>query len=156
MAHRCADTTQGRRKFIKRLDLRALSEEAENCGVPVSSVELDARLSHIRRGWYWGSQQFAEEGEHQATRWLNEAIAASGVSRRDFIAMKNSDPIKLSVAQLLWQRTTVSQRWLAEQLQMRTAANVSQLLKRFSASSLTPAQQKPLPPPFRHWMQSVN
>lgn len=31
---------------------------------------------------------------------------------------------------LLWRQTTVSQEWLAEQLQMQSAANVSQLLRR--------------------------
>ena len=44
--------------------------------------------------------------------------------------MRGSDPRKVSLAGLLWRRTTVTQEWLAEKLQMRSAANVSQLLRR--------------------------
>ena len=44
--------------------------------------------------------------------------------------VRGSDPRKVSLAELLWSRTTVTQEWLAEKLQMRTAANVSQLLRR--------------------------
>ena len=35
------------------------------------------------------------------------------------------------LAELLWKRTTVSQEWIAEKLSMRSAANVSQQLRRF-------------------------
>jgi putative transposase len=37
---------------------------------------------------------------------------------------------KSALAELLWSRTTVTQEWLAEKLQMRRSANVSQLLRR--------------------------
>jgi len=29
--------------------------------VPVLEAELDARCSHLRSGWYWGTQAFAEK-----------------------------------------------------------------------------------------------
>ena len=35
-----------------------------------------------------------------------------------------------SIAQEIWKETTVSQRWIAEKLEMRNAANVSQSLHR--------------------------
>jgi len=44
--------------------------------------------------------------------------------------LKGSDPRKLALAELLWKRTTVSQEWIAEKLAMRSAANVSQQLRR--------------------------
>ena len=44
--------------------------------------------------------------------------------------MKGSDPRKVMLAELLWKHTTVSQEWLAEELCMRSTANVSQLLRR--------------------------
>jgi len=44
--------------------------------------------------------------------------------------VRGSDPRKVSLAELLWSRSTVTQEWLAEKLQMRSAANVSQLLRR--------------------------
>ena len=34
------------------------------------------------------------------------------------------------LAELLWSRTVVSQEWLAEKLRMKSAANVSQQMKR--------------------------
>jgi len=45
--------------------------------------------------------------------------------------MKGSAPQKLALAELLWKRTTVSQEWIAQKLAMRSAANVSQQLRRF-------------------------
>ncbi|MBE7495646.1 MAG: hypothetical protein HS117_11910 [Verrucomicrobiaceae bacterium] len=44
--------------------------------------------------------------------------------------MKGSDPRKVLLADLLWRRTVVSQEWLAEKLEMKSAANVSQQLRR--------------------------
>jgi putative transposase len=50
---------------------------------------------------------------------------------KDLPGLKGSDPRKLALAELLWKRTTVSQEWIAENLSMRSAANVSQQLRRF-------------------------
>jgi len=44
--------------------------------------------------------------------------------------VRKSDPRKLAVAELFWKETTVSQEWIAEKLSMRSAANVSQQLRR--------------------------
>ena len=57
----CADTAVGRKRFVRRLDERAVSEEMERCGEPASDGEQDARVSRLGRGWYWGSREFAEE-----------------------------------------------------------------------------------------------
>ena len=59
-----------------------------------------------------------------------EGLAAAGLDERELCATRGSDPRKIALAQLLWRRTTVSQSWLAERLAMRSAANVSQLLRR--------------------------
>ena len=55
-----ADTGAGRRKMVEELDRRALSEGRQSDLVPLPE-EVDARMSHLRRGWYWGSQEFAEK-----------------------------------------------------------------------------------------------
>jgi hypothetical protein len=44
-----------------------------------------------------------------------------------------------NLAELLWSRTTVTQEWLAEKLQMLSAANVSQLLRRAVVKRRNPA-----------------
>ena len=43
---------------------------------------------------------------------------------------KGYDERKVLLAALLWERTVVSQEWLAEILRMKSAANVSQQMKR--------------------------
>jgi hypothetical protein len=153
------DTVVGRRRMVERLDRRAVEEEIKKCGMPVVPEDVDARCSHLRRGWYWGSQEFAEKlrqlsdklmkerkrssrayrktpqstahSEDQAGRWLQEGLKAAGLMTEDLPALKGSDPRKLALAELLWKRTTVSQEWIAEKLSMRSAANVSQQLRRF-------------------------
>ena len=153
------DTVVGRRRMVERLDRRAVEEEIKKCGMPVVPEDVDARCCHLRRGWYWGSQEFAEKlrqlsdklmkerkrssrayrktpqstahSEDQAGRWLQEGLKAAGLMTEDLPALKGSDPRKLALAELLWKRTTVSQEWIAEKLSMRSAANVSQQLRRF-------------------------
>jgi len=54
----CKDTVGGRRKWVER---RAVEEEAEKCGLVPLPEKMDARCSHLRRGWYWGIQAFGEK-----------------------------------------------------------------------------------------------
>jgi hypothetical protein len=150
------DTTAGRRRFVERLDRRAVEEAMAKAGVPLHDAEVDARCSHLRRGWYWGTEAFAEKllslaggalpakrarayrsspvrrahDVRQAEQWLREGLAAAGLDVRELARTKGSDPRKVTLARLLWERTTVGQRWLAERLQMGSAANVSQQLRR--------------------------
>jgi len=154
------DTVAGRRRMVERLDRRAVEEEIRKCGMPVIAKDVDARCSHLRRGWYWGSQGFAGKlrelagklmkerkrmsrayrkapqvtahSEEQAERWLADGLKAAGLMAKDLPALKGSDPRKLALAELLWKRTTVSQDWIAAKLSMRSAANVSQQLRRFN------------------------
>jgi putative transposase len=150
------DTVAGRRRFVERLDRRAVLEERVRCGIPVIEEEVDARCSHLRRGWYWGTQAFAEEvlravrpreskaksrayqraperrahGLQEAKELLKTGLDAAGLTDRDLPALKSTYLRKVALAELLWRRTTVSQVWLAETLHLRSAANVSQILRR--------------------------
>ena len=154
------DTVAGRRRLVEGLDRRSVEEEIKKCGIPVVPEDVDARCSHLRRGWYWGSQEFASKlnklseklmkerkrssrayrktpqvtahSEEQAERWLDEGLTAAGLVVKDLSGLKGSDPRKLVLAEILWKRTTVSQEWIAEKLSMRSAANVSQQLRRFN------------------------
>jgi len=54
------DTVEGRKKMVERLDKRA-AEEREQSGFVVVDADADRRGSHLRRGWYWGKQAFAEK-----------------------------------------------------------------------------------------------
>jgi putative transposase len=150
------DTASGRRRMVERLERRAVEEGFTRAGLVPLPGEIDARCSHLRRGWYWGRQSFAERmlrlaegllgrtksrayrgaavpqahGLERAERWLGDGLAAAGLNEKELLRTRGSDPRKIALAQLLWRRTTVSQVWLAERLAMRSAANVSQLLRR--------------------------
>ena len=45
--------------MVGRLDKRA-AEERDQSGFVAVDAESDKRGSHLRRGWYWGKQAFAE------------------------------------------------------------------------------------------------
>jgi len=152
----CADTPAGRRRFVQRLDRRGVEEGAEKAGVPAVSFEVDARCSHLQRGWYWGSQAFAERmlklgekligkpksrvyrsaverrahGEAHAQEILETGKRVLGLSEKEIAATPGSDERKVAIAKLIWERTTVSQGWIASHLGMSTGANVSQQIKR--------------------------
>jgi hypothetical protein len=74
--------------------------------------------------------QVAEHGERQAEAWLRGGLQAAGLKAGELGELKGSAARKLLLAELLWRRTTVSQEWLAERLAMKSAANVSQQLRR--------------------------
>ena len=152
------DTAVGRRKMVEQLDRKAVEEDYKRCGVPPLPKEVDKRCSHLRRGWYWGTQSFAEKlskmvskakgekkrssraykntveeqahDEAQARRWLKEGLKVAGIKPSELEELKGSDPRKLALAQLVWKRTCVSQEWIARELAMKSAANVSQQLRR--------------------------
>ncbi len=152
------DSVKGRRQMVERLDRRAVEEAIKRCGVPELPSEVDSRCSHLRRGWYWGTQGFAdklrvlassllqqvphqsrayrgtplvrEHGEKQAAAWLREGLKAAGVKSGELRGLKGSDARKVVLADLLWRQTTVSQEWIAGKLAMKSAANVCQQLRR--------------------------
>ena len=172
-----ADTTLGRRQFVERLDRRAVEEEVDRCGLPVVAQEVDGRLSNLQRGWYWGTQAFAEgllkivrtasgrlksrtyrsaperrsHDEMQAENWVQEGLLAAGLSATDVTRLPGSDPQKVALARLVWENTTVPQAWIAERLEMGSAANVSQQLSRGKHAS----RPRNLPAPLRQFLQSV-
>ena len=62
---------------------------------------------------------------------LKDGLAAAGLGAKDLPRIEGSAPQKLALAELLWKRTTVSPEWIAEQLAMRSALNVSRQLRQF-------------------------
>lgn len=139
--------------------------------------EVDARCSHLRRGWYWGSQAFAEKlatglksavrklkgrgsrsaperrshDQAQAEEWLRQGIEAMGLSAEEVRGLRGSDSGKVALAKLLWERTTVGQGWIAEKLGMGSPANVSQQIRRLK----TEGSRQKLPAPLKKFLKSV-
>ena len=128
---------------------------------PEKAVGLDRRagkrgLIDLKRGWYWGRQEFGEKmlklgqkliskgksrgyrrspqklahGEREAERLVKEGLKAAELPESKLAELKGSDLRKVALGMLIWKTTTVSQEWIARRLQMKSAANVSQLLSR--------------------------
>ena len=57
------DTAKNRRYFVERLDDRIMAEAAEQCGL--AEIEGQTLHSSLRRGWYWGGEEFKEAMLHQ-------------------------------------------------------------------------------------------
>jgi len=151
------DDTDGRRRFVERLDRRAEEEARTRCGIVEAPADGDGRMSHLRRGWYWGSQAFGEKlltlvskanasapkgrsyrgalaqkahDEKTAEEIVREGLIESGLRESELEALPGSDARKVQIARAVRAQTTVSMGWIAERLRMRSAANVSQILKR--------------------------
>jgi hypothetical protein len=169
----CPDTAAGRRQFVEHLDQRVREEGGRRAGVIVP--EEDRRRSHLRHGWYWGSQAFAERmlilagksvttrknrtyrsgaiarahDEKEAERLLAQGLAAAGLAVDALGRLPGSDMRKVALANLLLERTVARQSWIAERLAMRSAANVSQQVRRHRLKSPR------LPPKLKAYLQSV-
>lgn len=149
------DDFNGRRKMVEDLD-RRIREEGDQSGLVPLAEGFDARMSHLRQGWYWGSQEFAHRmqkllgavipkhksrayersperiahGWTEAENLIREGLEAAELDQSELETLRPGDPRKLALARLVWENTTVSQRWIAERLFMRNAATVSLLLHR--------------------------
>ena len=167
----CADTAAGRRRFVEHLDNRAREE-----GIRAGVIEPgeDRRYSHLRHGWYWGSQAFAERmlqlagqgiaktknrtyrsaplfqahNEKEARRLLEGGLTNTGLSARELDSLPGSDVRKVALASLILERTVARQSWIADKLAMRSAANVSQQVRRYRT------QRPRLAATFREYLES--
>jgi putative transposase len=149
------DTPEGRRAFVERLEKRAV-EEAGEAGIVPLDAGADARSSHLRRGWYWGSEAFARKAleqaktllesrknptyrvaqmnhshdEQAAREYVAEGLRMHNLSEEDLAALPGSDPRKVAIARVVRGKTSVRLGWIADALKMKSAANVSQQLRR--------------------------
>jgi hypothetical protein len=149
------DTVGDRRKFVEHLDQRGRDEAQPECGV-VEGLE-DRRMSNLRQGWYWGTQAFSEKllsiargaikvrrnrtyrsgpvqhrhDEKEAERIVKEGLARCRLEGDELPELPGADMRKLKIAAEVRAQAAVSMSWIAERLQMRSAANVSQQLRRF-------------------------
>jgi putative transposase len=85
------DTVAGRRRMVERLDRRAVEEEIKKCGIPEAPEDVDARCSHLRRGWYWGSQEFARKLRKVSEKLMKERKRSSRAYRRTPQVMAHSE-----------------------------------------------------------------
>lgn len=137
------DTVEDRRGFVERLEGRVGEERGPGAGTGLQST--------LQRGWYWGSQEFREKMLGLVPRMLaNRNYSTSSLGRNketleaeDWIERarehfrvgdqgmdKAPRPARVAAAWALHRRTNQPQGWIAEKLGLRTAANVSQQVRR--------------------------
>jgi REP element-mobilizing transposase RayT len=151
------DTVAGRRHFVDRLDEWAAGENAKKAGL----VEKEGQTlqSTLRRGWYWGSESFRERlvelrggkidrsrdrelrssglfkrhDEKGAEQILSEAEKHFGERMESMRKPRYGDLRKAAIAWALVRQTTIRQAEIARLTGLRSAANVSQRVRRFAA-----------------------
>lgn len=157
-----SDTVEGRRAFVERLERRA-SEEKTEAGIEPLPSDADARGSHLRRGWYWGSEPFARKALEQAKALLEsrknstyrvaqihhshdeqaareivrEGLRIHNLREEDLEGLPGSDPRKVAIATAVRSKTSVPLAWIADSLKMKSAANVSQQIRRHAEKTPT-------------------
>lgn len=164
------DSAANRRKFIDRLDDWVWEEKGEP---EMEGVSVETR---VKRGWFWGSQSFQErmfehldqEGvresrdyqssqteqdynENRALEIMAEAEDFFGEAITDLCEVIRGDWTRHAIAWAIARETTVSQKWIAENVNLKSAANASQQIRRFEK-----ANEKELPPRIRKWKKSRN
>lgn len=151
-----ADRVAHRRRFVERL------EERVKAGDTGAEVARDGQglQSTLRRGWYWGSQQFREAllerakqsgvplrsnpnyrgsalgkdwGRAEAEKWLARGLEHFSLANIGDGASKErrDHDERVLIAWALATRTEINQRWIADKLGLKSAGNVSQQVRRF-------------------------
>ena len=111
----------------------------------------EAVLKKKRHRSYRATQESHAHAQSDARNLLKKGIAAAGLSFEMLRELPGSDVRKVAIASLIWERTTVSMKWLAENLSMRSAANASQQIRRHRK------EPRKLPKALNQWIiQSRN
>ena len=113
--------------------------------------QRSAQWKAVRRGWCLGEEQFRRElleqvleragthhygeeigqsAEEKARRIIAEELAKMDWEEADLGRRRKGDAGKVRIARRLRRETTVSKRWIANQLSMGTVSNVTFCLKR--------------------------
>jgi putative transposase len=85
------------------------------------SYELWGRLAH----------QWRDHAQLSANDLIRQGLKTLKLSEDQLKATKGSEPRKMSLAWAIARLTTLSQSWIADRLNMRSPANVSQQVRRF-------------------------
>lgn len=172
------DTVAGRRGFVQRLHNRIMAEDLKKAGLPFTDAEMDRRRSRLDRGWYWGSQEFAERllklgqnilqrdrhwtyrgsqevrahGDAEAQRLCEEGLRLAGLQEQELGSLPGSDPRKVALAALIWSRTTVDMKWISQRLKMRSAVNARQQIWISKNDPKWKTRSRTLPEKFSKWL----
>jgi len=132
------DSAAGRRQFARQMAWRREQEPS-------------ADYREMRRGWYWGGEQFrqellaaaaeratanhygsdrAESSEERARRLVRQELKRLGWGEDELTRRRKGDRQKIELAGRLRAETTMSLAWIAERLRMGSWSHVSNLLRK--------------------------
>jgi hypothetical protein len=151
------DTAAQRRRYLRHLEAVA----RDRGGVPeLPDGEERSLQSTLRRGWYFGAEEFRERmlaqleklkgsegkghrrrsgyngaqardhGEKEAKRLLKAGLAAAGLQKTDLRKLKKSDWRKRSIGRVIRKRTVMPVSWIAEHLGMGHPNQAATLVRR--------------------------
>jgi len=130
------DSRAGRKQFAMRMEIRRAQEE-------------EADYAALRRGWCLGSEEFRaelleaagksagpshygsarrESGEQKAKRIVSDGLKKAGLEAKVLKTLPKSDAKKVALARQVRKETTMSLKWIAENLHMGSWTYVSNLL----------------------------
>ena len=137
------DTWAGRQRFEEVMEQRR-------------AQAADESYKQIRRGWCFGQAQFREEllaqvdgklganhfgaerqesGEQKARRIIDEELVKLGLSLEQLRLRRSGHPAKARVARRLRQETTMSLKWVAQELGIGSWKYLSNMLSEQPANS---------------------
>ena len=148
------DTPAGRARFGEYMAKRVL--EVRHADKP---WEADAQWRRLRRGWYFGGEEFRkrmlegvagvlrgdagtpfggapvrQHNEEQANRLLARGLDGLGLKETDLAGLAKNSPEKYALAWLVRKHTGVKVKWIKQRLRMGTATGFSAWLKRLASA----------------------
>ena len=154
------DTAKGRRRFLEWTGSCVDWRKRECAGI--WQEEGESLQSTVRRGWYFGAEEFREKlvkrlskmpakqwkksrsqgyegaqarghGKAEAERLIQEAEKAFALKKSDWKKLKKGDWRKGAIATLIRKRSLMDNSWLAERLHMGATNAVSRTMKESQA-----------------------
>jgi REP element-mobilizing transposase RayT len=151
------DTARGRKAYLERLERRIREEGTREAGlVNADSMPEVSLQTTIRRGWYFGSEEFKERmlallekqgisarhgigdgyhgeqtrdhGEARARKILEAGCEQFGLGPEELRSRKANDEAKIMVAEVIGSETSVRLDWLREELAMGSRGHCSRLI----------------------------
>ncbi len=156
------DSVAGRRALRLRIERRIAAESAKDCGLAETGGQ--SLQSTLRRGWYYGPENFREwlleqagellgkrsrsrknyhggeikaHDETEARRLLATGLTAAGIAAAELSELPKSDRSKVVIAAEIRKRTAMPLAWIAQQLHMGTPSHVSHACRRHSKLRLS-------------------
>ncbi|HUX08744.1 MAG TPA: transposase [Acidobacteriota bacterium] len=150
---------QGDPNTVRRAYLDHISSLVDKLDTQEGFCKLNDEWRAIRRGWHLGSKEFKNRlltingssphlsntqsrtsglplnhGDAGAVALIQDCLEVLGINEEDLELLQKSDPRKQAVAWWVRKHTSVTNRWLSNQLHMGHPTNVTQAVGLFEKS----------------------